>query len=544
MTKVTAAGLASRIDRLPRPSRPRWLRGSGLVRAAIPAGAVFLVVAGLLVGLPVKSAAGDQLETFVPIPPGANALRAQTDVALDAPFQIQFTKPMNASTVEQALSLAPQTEVDLRWDATNQTLALRPKAHWEPFTAYSVRVAQSAVDVEGLSLTEPVTATFQTGSLTAGEIKATQMVGGLASPRTAFQVTFTRPVKYATVLARLSISPRVPVKLAGDDPTDQASTVYTLTPETQLETGSKYLLAMTNGGADASGSSLLPVTSLEVETLPTPAIVHFTPAGGSVSRDTNQAISVTFSVSMDTKATAAALRITSNDRVVAGNVSWSQDDSVLTWTPRRPFATSTIVGISVAASARSTGGISIGKAQSVTFTVAKTSSRRIVYKPPTTIKWTNIGPQYLSAEKYYLELMNCTRTGGWVVAGGYCSTVTHHTRPAQRALALNAGISDKVARPYAKYMADTCQLNHYLNGTTPVSRLRAAGYSSGSWGENIASPSGASASGLANVEIYYQNESKWRGNNHYTNIMNKYFHTAGIGIWISRCTRLVVDFYA
>jgi uncharacterized protein YkwD len=538
--KVTATGLASRIHRL--AAELPSVRRSAVLKLTIPAAAIVLLVAGLLVGLPIKPAAANQLETFAPIPPQADARRTQTDVALDAPFQIQFTKPMNAPTVEEALTVTPQAGIDLRWDATYQTLALRPKTHWEPFTSYSVQVLQSAVDVQGLGLTEPIVATFQTGALTSGEINATQMVGGLASPRTAFQLTFTRPVKYAMVLARLSISPQVPVKLMGDDPTDQASTVFTLTPESQLETGTKYLLTMTNGGADSSGSSLLPVKSLEVETLPTPAIVHFTPANGTVSRDLNQAISVAFSVGMDTKATAAALRITSNDRVVAGNVSWSDDDSVLTWTPRRPFATSTIVGISVAASARSAGGISIGKAQSVTFTVAKARSTRLVYKAPTSIKWTDVGPQYLSAEKYYLELMNCTRTGGWVVAGGYCSSVTHHTKPAQGPLAFNSGISDKVSRPYSKYMADTCQLNHYLKGT-PHSRLAAAGYGSGSWGENIAIPSSLSAGGLAAVEIFYQSESKWRGNNHYTNIMSKYFHSAGIGIWVSRCTRLTVDFY-
>lgn len=521
------------------------LRRSVPAKAAIPAVAVALVVGGLLVGLPVKQAAGNQPATFEPLAPQADLHPNATNVSLDSPFQIQFTKPMNAPSVEQALSITPDAGIDLRWDATDQTLALRPKTHWEPFTSYEVKVGGGAVDLEGLSLASPVDATFQTGSLTAGEIKATQMVGSQASPRTAFQLTFTRPVKYATVVARLGIFPSVPIKLSGDDPTDQASTVFTLTPAGELATGTKYLVTLTNGGSDSSGSALLPVTSLEVETLPTPAIVHFTPAGGSVSRDTNQAISVTFSTGMDTKATAAALRVTVGTRAMSGNISWSDDNSVMTWTPRRSFVTGSVVGVSVSGAARSTGGISIGPAQSIKFTVSKGSTRRIVYKAPTRIPWgSSQGPQYLAAEKYYLELMNCTRTGGWVVAGGYCSSVTHHTKPAQRALALNTGISDKVARPYAKYMADTCQLNHYLNGTTPKSRLAAAGYRSGSWGENIASPSSASAGGLAAVEMYFQTESRFRGNNHYTNIMNKYFHTAGIGIWISRCTRLTVDFYA
>jgi hypothetical protein len=244
---------------------------------------------------------------------------------------------------------------------------------------------------------------------------------------------------------------------------------------------------------------------------------------------------------MDQKATAAALRITANSRVVSGSVTWSDDGTTMTWSPRRPFVAGALVGVSVNAGARSSGGLALGTARSINFNIAAPRTRRITYKPPRIIHWENVGPQYLSAEKFFLELMNCTRTGGWVVGGGMCSSVTHHTRPRQAPLVLSAAISDKVARPYAKYMADHCVLNHYLNGTSPYTRLAAAGFY-GHWGENIASPSGASAGGLAAVEIWYQNESRLRGPNHYTNIMDGKYHRAGIGIWISRCTRLAVDF--
>jgi hypothetical protein len=537
--KESAPGATGRAGRLAKALGS--VRRSALLRLALPALAVALVVAGLLAALPVKQVAGNQLPTYAPLAPQADARLKQTDVALDAAFQIQFTKPMNAPSVENALSITPSAEMVLRWDATDQTLAIRPATHWQPFTSYEVRIDGKASDLEGLALEAPIDAIFETGSPTAGEIAATQMVGDLASPRTAFQLTFTRPVKFATVLARASIFPSVPIDVSGDDPTDVASTVFTITPKSQLNTGSTYLLRFTDGGADTSGSPLLPVKGLEIETLPTPAIVSFTPSQGTVSRDLNQAISITFSVPMDTKATETALRVSVGRTTQKGTIHWSEDDTVLTWTPRRSFATGSVVGVSVAATARSAGGIDIGKAQSINFTVATKS--RIVYRPPKPIEWTNVGPQYLSAEHYYLALMNCTRTGGWVVSGGYCSTVTHHTKPAQKPLVMNSGIADAVARPYAKYMSDTCQLNHYLNGTNPHTRLSAKGYTSYTWGENIASPGNASQGSLAAVEIFFQNEYSLRGLTHYANIMNGSFHSAGVGIWISRCTRLVIDFY-
>ena len=86
-----------------------------------------------------------------------------------------------------------------------------------------------------------------------------------------------------------------------------------------------------------------------------------------------------------------------------------------------------------------------------------------------------------------------------MTGGGACSTATNHTLPAQDRLSLDAGISNKVSRPYAKKMADNRQLDHYLSGTTPHSRLAAQGWGGYSWGENIASPTSAGNGGMISI---------------------------------------------
>jgi uncharacterized protein YkwD len=142
-----------------------------------------------------------------------------------------------------------------------------------------------------------------------------------------------------------------------------------------------------------------------------------------------------------------------------------------------------------------------------------------------------------------MNLMNCTRTGGWVTGGGACSTATHHTLPAQDRLSLDAGISNKVSRPYAKKMADNRQLNHYLSGTTPHSRLAAQGWGGPSWGENIASPTSAGNGGMISIETFFQSESGCRCE-HYFNIMAPFFRRAGVGVWVSSgVVRVSIDFY-
>ena len=519
---------------------------SALVRLVMVSGGVALVVAGLLVGLPAKPVAGQTLPTFAPLAPQATASRADSSLPLDVPFQVHFTKPMNESTVESALTITPTLDVRFLWDATGQVLSLAPLPHWAPYTQYVVDISGNATDQEGLSLASPINSAFQSGAPTAGTITATRMVGGLASPSTAFQVTFTRPVKLATVMMRFGINPPVDVSIVGDDPTDVASQVFTLTPKKALATDTRYVVSMADGGTDSAGATLQPVPRLQVDTLQAPSVVTFTPQAGSVTRDTNQPISVQFSLAMDEKSAAAALSVTANGRAAAGSTSWTSGDTVLVFTPRYSFAVGATVTVRVAASARSTGGLTMAAAAGSTFTIARPRSAAIKYtttKIPLTGGVASSSAPWHESELYYLNLMNCTRTGGWVTSAGTCSTQTHHTLPARSALAFDDGIANKVARPYAKAMADLGVLTHYLNGTTTHSRMAAGGYPGSSWGENIASPGNSSQGGMISIEIYFQNEA-WCRCAHYYNIMDPYFHRAGIGVWVSGGrARVVVDFY-
>jgi hypothetical protein len=522
------------------------------------AGTIVLVVAVLIVGLPAKPAAAGPVATgplpiFTPIAPGSGSARAATGLPLDAPFQVQFTRPMNESTVKSALTITPATEVKCEWDALGQVLSLAPVSHWEPSTQYSVTISSDASDQEGIRLTEPIQASFESGSLTGGQVTATRLVGDLASPSTAFQVTFTRPVKLATVLMHLSISPPADVSIVGDDPTDEASQVFTLTPKKALATNTTYTVGIIAGGTDAVGAPLLPVAPLEVTTLQTPSIVKITPQDGVFVYDTNQLISVQFSVAMDEKSAAAALSVKTNGRHVAGSTSWTEDDTVLVFTPRRSFSVGSQISVGVAASARSAGGLTMAAAASSTFRVTKPRSHRIPTtsnKPikTTKIPWTGgiastTSPHH-SAELYLLELINCTRTGYWVTSTGLCSTQTHHTLPPQKPLVLRDDISNAVSRPYAKVLADRGILTHFLDGTTPHSRLAAGGFPDSTCSENISSPRSPKQGGMISVELFFQSES-WDRGGHYRNVMSSRYRSVGIGVWVSRGrTRVVIDFYS
>jgi hypothetical protein len=233
-----------------------------------------------------------------------------------------------------------------------------------------------------------------------------------------------------------------------------------------------------------------------------------------------------------------------NGNRLRGSISWAENNSVLILDPSSRLPVGAKVYIRISATARSATGQRLSKAVNASFSVRRPTVRRIPWSggiASTTAPWH-------ASELYYLNVMNCTRTGGWVTRSGSCSSITHHTMPAQNALRFSVEIANRVSRPYSKAQADRGVLTHYLGGTTPHSRMCAQGFCGGSWGENLASPPSSGASGMIDAEIFFQNEYGCRNRGcefaHYYNIMNPYFHQAGIGVWVSHGhVRLTIDFY-
>ncbi len=149
-------------------------------------------------------------------------------------------------------------------------------------------------------------------------------------------------------------------------------------------------------------------------------------------------------------------------------------------------------------------------------------------------------PPWYAVETYYLRLLNCTRTGGWVLEDGSCKgygsgAYSKYVAPLKR----TAGLS-KVARSWAKKIAIDGACRH----GDPSARLRAAGYRGTSWGENIGCWDLASAykSVLASHRAFQAEEATNGG--HWRNIKNARFTHVGIGVWKANGhTRLVTDFY-
>jgi len=488
---------------------------------------------------------------ILPVTQAAFQTVVATETGLTKPVTIRFSTPMDPSSVGSALSIQPETAVTLTWTPDAMSLTIAPTDHWAPGVLHTVTVKAGALARTGQPLASPARATFLTRRETTASVAATEMLGTSAALTTGFVVTFARPIDATSVPTAIRLDPPTPGVVRASSPTD-AEARFTFQPLRPLLPNVDYRLIV-SGVRDTDGVSLDTVR-LAVRTVEAPSVVRFRPRDDTAAVARSAILSVRFSQAMDRRSTARGFSVIAGGNPVRGTIRWAENDKVLVFTPSVALPAGKTVVMAVSSVAKNTAGAHLVAAGKGTFTTAETATagptRTNTTSSTTTKKPSGSGSgstggnavgggSWASVETYYLGLMNCTRTGGWVTSTGHCSS------PGGRNVAplkLDAGISSKVSRPYAKRLAVNGECSHFIGGS-PHDRLRHAGYSNYTWAENIGCRSGAARAAVLATHLFYQSERSY-GGGHYVNLMNPKYDRVGIGVWVSGGrVRLVIDFY-
>ena len=536
------------------------VRRSAVSRAALVVGLVTLVGVGAVALAPREVAA----RPAAPITPVVQARLSgplRMDAALSSSVTIDFSSPMDAASVAAALHVEPAADFVLRWEQGGRRLVVVPSGPWAPSTFVTVTVGASAHDASGATIAAPVRTSFVTRPPTSASLVATKKVGSRLSKATAFVLTFDRPVDAAAVRAAIRITPAVKTRVSAR--VVNGRTVVTIIPTSALKTGTAYTVRLVGDLRDTDGAAIAALPRLVARTVGAPAVVRFRPTAKATAIPRDAILSVRFTDRMNRAVTAKAFTATAAGKPVRGTVTWAEGDTVLVFTPRSALPFGTRIVLKVSPKAKSFAGVPIVKAKVASFVTVKkpavpkpaaataaapaangnastqpatnTTSQPATQSPGAAVG----GGSWASVERYYLGLLNCTRTGGWVAANGAC------TSPGGRdvaALVLDAGISSTVARPYAKYLAERGACDHFLDGN-PGSRLRRAGYTNYRWAENLGCPSGDPKRGAVSSQLFFQSEKPYNGG-HYVNLMNAAYTRVGIGVWVHQGNvRIVSDFY-
>jgi uncharacterized protein YkwD len=523
------------------------LRRSGLVRVSAAIGLGALLGLGAMSLVRPSATTANPTTDIVPLTQAAFKTSVGTGVEVDAPAVITFSTAMEPASVKAALTVDPPTPIELHWSADATTVTIVPVGNWAAGRYHTITVQPGALATTGRPLTTPARSAFLTRGPATAVLGATERLEKRVAVSTAFTIAFDRAVDPASVDGAVRLDPAVPGRLSVESTVDGLPR-FTFTPTKPLKADTRYRLIV-HGVRDEDGIGLDAV-SLAVRTSVAPAVVRFRPLARAQDIARTADISVRFTRQMDPASTKRAFRVEVAGKPIKGTVSFAEDDTVLVFDPDKTLPYDTRVVVSVAKTAQSVEGAVLGDTETSVF--------RTVPKPvPAAPSGGGGGSSssgggssgggsvgsgsWTAVERYYLGLMNCTRTGGIVTSGGDCSS------PGGRsvaALKLDSGISSKVARPYAKKLAVGGDCSHFIGGN-PGDRLRRAGYTSYRWAENLGCRSGNPYSAVLASHRYFQSERSWSPQGgHYVNLMNNKYDRVGIGVWVSGGrVRLVVDFY-
>ncbi len=520
------------------------LRTSALVRTGVAVGLGAVIGLGAVAVVRPDAIRATAPSETIPLTQAAFQSVVGTGVEVDSPAGITFTTPMDRVSVEASLDVQPPTGVHLIWAPDDRSVSVVPTDHWAAGTLHTLTVLPGALAQNGRPLTTPARASFLTREPSIALVAATEAVGKRVAVDTSFTVAFDRPVEVASLAAAIRLDPPVKGTITTEATVDGAPRL-TFTPLAPLRSDRRYELVV-DGVRDEDGIVLEPVR-LGVRTVVAPSVVRFRPVTGTKAVERGQVISVRFTRPMDRASTKAAFKVTADGKAVKGTITFAEDDSVLVFDPAKTLPWNAKIVASVKATAQSRQGAALTDDARATFRTLK----RPAAAPASSGGGSGGGGgggggggstgggSWAAVERYYLRLMNCTRTGGWVTSTGRCSS------PGGRdaaPLMLSSGISSKVARPYAKRLATGNDCSHFIGGN-PGDRLRRAGYTNYVWAENIGCRSGNPSSAVLGSHRFFQSEKSYNGG-HYVNMMNRKYDRVGIGVWVSSGrVRLVVDFY-
>jgi hypothetical protein len=480
--------------------------------------------------------------TVTELSPAALAGSIEPHHGLREPVRLSFSDAMDPASVAAKLSISPRTDVILTWDATGRALAIAPKTAWKIGAYYTVTIPVEALDRTGQHIAGPARSVFTTRAAVGGRIAPADVATkGRIPTATSFVVTYDGPVDVAAVERAFHVEPVVEGTFETAS-TASGGTTVRFRPTETLASDTPYKVSVRGAILDRDGAQTTQPADLTVRTVKGPGVVRFRPFAGTTDASRTATLSVRFSARMDRASTEAAFSARIGTKALKGTFSWAERDTVLVFKPGAAFAYGAKVVVGIATTAVDRGGTPLAAPKSSQFKVeVKRTAPRSSGGTRHIGHGSGVGAgTWHAVETYYLDLMNCTRGGGWVTSGGDCSS------PGGSGIApiiLHSGISSEVSRPYAKYLAETGICDHFADGN-PGDRLRRAGYA-GDYRENLGCRSAPNPyASVLGTHLYFQSEKPCGGYCHYANIMSTKMKYAGIGVWVANGrVRLVIDFW-
>jgi N-acetylneuraminic acid mutarotase len=352
-----------------------------------PGKTIGLALAGTatdLAGHPLGSAFATSFTTSPPELPAVTAItpaNGATDIPLDRPVVIVFSKAMASPTVDVVVSPAPGGTVVRQWSADGKTLTLTVPEGWAGSTVYGVTVAATSRDTSGLALGSAFTSGFTTVAPPVGPrlISFLPSAGSTDVPiRSRLELRFDTPMATPTVQSAFALTPAPPESPIWSWSADR--TIATLTWSQGLAFGQSYTARLAATARSQSGLTLaLPFESTFVTEV-VPSISAVEPAAGARDVATDSPVVVTFAKEMDRASVEQAFTLLAGSTSLTGTFSWA--GTRLTFRATGGLPASTTLTVTIAPTARDTRGNLLPARFSSTFTTVPPPPCRLTGTTP------------------------------------------------------------------------------------------------------------------------------------------------------------------
>jgi uncharacterized protein YkwD len=534
ITQIRAAARA-----VPRTLRPLVVRHRAIARVSVAFVSLAIAMAVSLEGTtagPIQS----------PLPP-ISILPQNVGIGLPTTSAVSMTfeEPMDAASVEAALSVQPDAAVRTMWRADGRTLLILPRGRWQTDGRYVITVGAGAQQADGSQLevpqkvsftteTAPVVSDFELHYVAQPDEPAMRALSddasatttqsdqalpadttSLVSIGTSITIGFSSPMDRDEVEDRLVVSPEVEGTITW------SGNALVFTPVGRLEPNTRYALSVA-GAHDMAGNRLGGDASFSFTTRAGAQAVKVSPLDGEKNL-TNVQVAIWFSQPVDTAATGEAFRLTdtTSGEVIPGQVVWNEAGTQLRFGASHALTKGHLFTMSLAEGARDTDGNAVSgswsfqtKAPVPTRTASSSVSGRAAAGPPAPADMAQYAVWQINQER---------------------------ARYGFAPLSLDSAIS-AVASAHAWDMITYGYFSHIgRDGSTVSTRLARAGIGFSSSGENICYLSGAGIQGTLNwCHATFMSEPYPGYANHIGNILGTRFSRVGIGIAVSGARIIVV----
>ncbi len=295
-----------------------------------------------------------QPPALVEIDPPVNA-----ELPLNGPITLYFNQDMDRASVEAALTSQMGAGLAFTW-VDNSTVIVYLSAPLQPDTQLSLMVSDNVRSAQGKPLLQPISLNYRTAGFLGLSLNLPENGAVDVDPTAAVVAAFNRPI------VALGADPASLPQAFSLEPAAQGrgewlnTSTYAFYPSPSLEGGRQYTVRLNPELKSADGGPLKGETSWSFTTS-RPQLLSLEPVSEIPWRLDAQVV-LHFNQPMDTASVENNFSLLGpNGDAVPGKASWSEEDTVFTFTPNALLTRGATYTVTLNGQAQGRGGAPLGE---------------------------------------------------------------------------------------------------------------------------------------------------------------------------------------